>query len=238
MERPLESTDITALVEAARWAPSPFNIQPWELLFVADPEIKRQLGQLSRRAVVEQFKDADFLESVASWTRVTKEEWQRRGDGILLGDQLPDSSFVRAVAPLLIRHARQAAWLGRLGAGNEPGKATEKALTSAPLVLVVFWNHERQSPGASGERWTLISFGAMIQNLLLTATERNIGAQFVNAALETPEDRDHVRRVLNAPEPCEPILLLRLGYLEPAERFSVRLPADQIVHYERYGGKP
>lgn len=237
VERPLESADIAALVEAGRWAPSPFNIQPWELLFITDSETKRQLGRLSRQAVVKQFKDADFLVSVASWTRVTQEEWQTRGDGILLDDQLPDSGFVRAIAPFLMRHARQAAWLGRLGAGNEPGKTTEKALIAAPLVLVVLWNHERRSPGASGERWTLMSFGAMIQNLLLAATERNIGAQFVNAVLETPEDRELVRHVLNVPEHCEPILLLRLGYLESTERFSVRLPPEQIVHYERYGGK-
>jgi nitroreductase len=224
------------LVEAARWAPSPFNVQPWELLFVTDDDIKRRLGRLTREAIVEQFKDADFLESVASWTRVTEAEWERRGDGILLGDQLPDTSLVRAVAPFLMKRARGVAFLGRLGAGNGPGQSTEKAMVASPALLVVLRNHDRQSPGASGDRWVAMSFGAMIQNLLLAATERNIGAQFVNAALEAPADRERVRLALNAPERCEPLLLLRLGYLEPAERVSVRLPAEQIVHYERYGG--
>jgi len=237
LDRPLEDGDVAALIEAARWAPSPFNIQPWELLFVTDEAVKRQLGRLTREAIVEQFKSADFLESVASWTRVTEEEWQERGDGILLSDQLPDSSLVRAVAPFLIKHARGAALLGRLGAGNGPGQATERAILSSPALLVVLRNHDRQSPGASGERWVTMAFGAMIQNVLLAATERNIGAHFVNAALESPENRERVRLALNAPIGREPLLMLRLGYLEPAERRSVRLPSEQIAHFERYGGK-
>ncbi len=40
---PIEKEDIEKMVEAARWAPSAKNLQPWKLVIVQDPEI---LGEL------------------------------------------------------------------------------------------------------------------------------------------------------------------------------------------------
>ncbi len=42
--RAVEGSLLRQLVEAARWAPSALNMQPWEFILVTDPEIKRQLG--------------------------------------------------------------------------------------------------------------------------------------------------------------------------------------------------
>jgi nitroreductase len=36
---------VEKLIEAARWAPSAGNIQPWEFIIVRKPEIKRQLAE-------------------------------------------------------------------------------------------------------------------------------------------------------------------------------------------------
>jgi nitroreductase len=235
LDQPIRDDDLAALIEAARWAPSPFNIQPWELLFVTDPDKKQALGRLTRECIVEQFKDAGFLEAVAAWTRVTEEEWKEKGDGVLLGDQVPDSSLVKAVAPFLLKHARQASLLGKIGAGNAPGKATERLLAVSPLLCVIFRNRRYQSPGTNGEMWTQFAIGAMFQNLLLAATERNIGAQFVNAALERPEDRLRVATLFSAPTTHEPVLIFRLGYLEPQEKLSVRRPPEQFVRYNQFG---
>ncbi|PMB75890.1 MAG: nitroreductase [Candidatus Bathyarchaeota archaeon] len=48
--RAFKSQDVSAeivekLVEAARWAPSAGNIQPWEFIIVRKPEIKRELAE-------------------------------------------------------------------------------------------------------------------------------------------------------------------------------------------------
>ncbi|GIX07636.1 MAG: nitroreductase [Candidatus Poribacteria bacterium] len=235
---PISSEDRDYLVEAARWAPSPFNVQPWELLFVEDSQLKADLGRLTRQATVEQLKNEQFLQEVARWTRLDEEEWEQHGDGILLGDQVQGSSLARILAPFLMHRPKAASLLGRLGAAQGPGRATERVLRDSPLLLLILRNLERRSPGANGELWTLLGIGAMMQNLLLAATERNIGTQFVNAALERPEDRVRVRELLGIPENREPLLLLRLGYLPPGERRSVRLPPEQIVHYNRFGEKP
>jgi nitroreductase len=36
------------VVEAARWAPSAVNLQPWEFIIVTDPEVKAQVGRNAR----------------------------------------------------------------------------------------------------------------------------------------------------------------------------------------------
>lgn len=41
---PVSAKEVMKLIDAARWAPSAGNIQPWEFVVVRDPEIKRGLS--------------------------------------------------------------------------------------------------------------------------------------------------------------------------------------------------
>lgn len=41
---PVSDEEVTQLIDAARWAPSAGNIQPWEFVVVRDTEIKRGLS--------------------------------------------------------------------------------------------------------------------------------------------------------------------------------------------------
>ncbi|SIN79796.1 nitroreductase family protein [Halodesulfovibrio marinisediminis] len=43
---PVSSEDVGKIVEAARWAPSGFNSQPWEAVIVTDPELKDKVTQI------------------------------------------------------------------------------------------------------------------------------------------------------------------------------------------------
>ena len=42
-DKPVTDNEIEQLIEAARWAPSAGNIQPWEFIIVRDPQIKHGL---------------------------------------------------------------------------------------------------------------------------------------------------------------------------------------------------
>lgn len=47
---------VKAILEAGQWAPSPLNLQPWEFIVVAEPEMKRrirQAGQQARQQVID-----------------------------------------------------------------------------------------------------------------------------------------------------------------------------------------
>jgi len=43
-DEPVSDEEAMKLIDAARWAPSAGNIQPWEFVVVRDPEIKRGLS--------------------------------------------------------------------------------------------------------------------------------------------------------------------------------------------------
>ncbi|HEX5642951.1 MAG TPA: nitroreductase family protein [Thermoleophilia bacterium] len=63
---PVPDDVVRKLLEAARWAPTGFNMQPVELLVVADAGLRASV-----RSIVDDYKNADFFALEA-----TREEWQ------------------------------------------------------------------------------------------------------------------------------------------------------------------
>jgi nitroreductase len=63
---PVPDDVVEKLLEAARWAPSGFNMQPVELLVVDDAGLRAEI-----RRIVDDYKNADFFALEA-----TREEWQ------------------------------------------------------------------------------------------------------------------------------------------------------------------
>ena len=58
---PSES-QLAAILEAGRWAPSPLNLQPWEFILIDDPQLKAQV-----RAVGEEAKGEVAENNGPSW---------------------------------------------------------------------------------------------------------------------------------------------------------------------------
>jgi nitroreductase len=63
---PIPDEQVDQLIEAARWAPTGFNMQPAEFLVVKDPALRSAL-----KLIVDDYKNADFFALEA-----TREEWQ------------------------------------------------------------------------------------------------------------------------------------------------------------------
>jgi len=53
---PIPDEHVEKLLEAARWAPTGFNMQPVELLVVKDPELRAGI-----KAIVDDYMNSDFL---------------------------------------------------------------------------------------------------------------------------------------------------------------------------------
>ena len=237
-QRALDAADLGKLIDAARWAPSPFNVQPWDLLIIREPEAKAHLAELTETAIVAQFKDAKFLDDNSRWMRLTEAEWQEHGDGVLLTEHVTLPKFLQGspekLKPLL-DNAKSLTFLGYLGAGKKPAKEIAQQVRDAPLLLLVTMNCQKRPPGEGATRWMWLSIGMLIQNLLLAATALGIGVQFVSAPLESEEHRNKIRELFNLPQQHEVMMLLRLGYVDGAGGNSIRLPASDFVHFERYG---
>ena len=237
-QRALDEADLGKLTEAARWAPSPFNVQPWDLLLIQEPEAKTRLAELTETAIVAQFKDAKFLDDNSRWMRLTEAEWQERGDGVLLTEHVTLPKFLQSSPEklkLLLENAKSLTILGHLGAGKKPAKEIAQQVQDAPLLLLVTMDCRKRPPGEGAKRWMWLSIGMLIQNLLLAATALGIGVQFVSAPLESEKHRDKIRELFNLPAQHEVMTLLRLGYVDKTGGNAVRLEASDFVHFERYG---
>ena len=236
-DKPIRPEDLDRLLEAARWAPSPFNVQPWELLLIREIEGKIALADLTEKCVAEQFKDSKFLDDNRRWIRLTDDEWEATRDGVLLADHvnLPQtlSKDPTKLNPLL-KNAKHLGVLGHLGAGKMPAKEISNLVRRSPLLILVLMNTDRRPPGEGAARWMWIGMGAMIQNLLLAATALQIGTQFVSAPLERQQDRQSIRSIFDLPVSVEIVSLLRLGYINPVEGKSVRLGASAFTQFEKY----
>ena len=235
--RAIDATDLEKLIEAARWTPSPFNVQPWELVIVQEAAGKEALAEVTARAIVEQFKDPKFLDDNSRWMRLTASDLKKFGDGVLLTDHVTLPKLLQdapdAVLEGLLKNAKAFTLLGHLGAGKIPAKEIAAQVREAPLLMLVTMNCKRYPPGDGGTRWMWLSMGMLIQNVLLAATALDIGVQFVSAPLERPADREHVRQLFNIPTSHEVITLLRMGYVEERRGDSVRLQSSAFVHFEK-----
>ncbi len=233
----ISQEDLDQLIQAAQWAPSPFNTQPWEFLIIREAAGKNTLAELVARSVVEQFKDSTFLDDNSRWMRLTESEWEERGDGVLLTDHVDlPPLFQKDPSKLkpLLKYAKYLSILGHLGAGQLPAKEISELVRTSPLLILVLMDNTRCPPGEGGNRWMWLGMGAAIQNLLLTATALNIGTQFVSAPLERQMDRERIQEIFNIPDSHEIITLLRLGYLDTMRGKSVRLSPSTVIRYEAY----
>ena len=48
LSKPVEEEKVLKCLDAARWAPSAVNSQPWEFIVVKDPELRRKLADIHR----------------------------------------------------------------------------------------------------------------------------------------------------------------------------------------------
>ncbi|RKU28702.1 hypothetical protein C6497_08045 [Candidatus Poribacteria bacterium] len=241
-DSPIEEMDLEKIIEAARWAPSPFNVQPWELLIIREEQSKFELADLTEQAIIEQFKDKQFLEDNARWMCTSNEEWHTRGDGVLLSDHvsLPKlfdtlpKKLTGNILRTLLNNISSLSILGHLGIGKMPAKEIAAQVKESPVLILVVMNTERRPPGDGGTRWMWLSVGMFIQNMLLAASSLDIGIQFISAPLESEEDRDKIRKLFNFADNHEIMTLLRLGYINTDEVNSVRMKATEFIHYEKY----
>ena len=239
VDKPISQDDLDAIIESARWAPSPFNIQPWEILIVTQQESKNALAELVLKSMSAQMGDARFLYDVSQWMSLTKDEWEKRGEGVIIDDhvEVPDIIKDRNMLKPLLKNAKNMSFLGKLGLGKIGASKFVDLIRKAPLIMIILMNKQKKSPGENRATWELLGMGAFIEHILLSATSLNIGTHFINAPLETKKDRDSLRAIFSVPEHYEPLCLVRAGYYTEPPKPSVRLNPKSFVHYERFGCK-
>jgi coenzyme F420-0:L-glutamate ligase/coenzyme F420-1:gamma-L-glutamate ligase len=155
------------VLEAAGWAPSAHNAQPWRFIILINKAVKRDLAEAMANA------------------------W--------MADMIKDGT------PAEVR--------------ENMVKASVEQFTRAPVLVVACLSMKDMIKYADESRQkcerdlAVQSLGAAIQNMLLVAHSKNLGACWFCAPIFC---KDTVRKVLKIPEDVEPQALITIGY--PAEK--------------------
>ncbi len=235
-DKPISQSDLDSIIEATRWAPSPFNIQPWEIILVTQQKSKDDLADLVLKSMSNQMADGRFLKDVSQWMSLSTDEWKRRGEGVMIDDHIDLPGFIEDKTKLkpLLKNAKNFSFLGKLGLGKIGASKFVELIRTAPLVIIVLMNIKKMSPGENRMTWMLLGMGAFIEHILLAATSLDIGTHFINAPLETREDRKKLNQLFSVPDHYEPVCIIRAGYMLEKPVDSVRLDAGKLIHYERF----
>ncbi len=202
------------LLEAARWAPSGYNLQPTHFVVVTDPAVKQKLYGpcMQQRQVLEAGATVVFTgdrrAAVNHFERVLRQD--REAGAINEAYE----ALLRRVVPLSFNR-------GPLGFGRLWKAALEFAvgpflpIPSIPAVHLDYWLAKQ------------VSLAAMAFMLAAHA------AGLATCPMEGFGERQ-VRRALGIPSSHNVVLVIPVGYAENAALTKTRLPLTGRVHRDRW----
>jgi len=237
LNKPLLEAHIRELIEAANRAPSHFNSQPWDFILVQSEYKRKEIGKIAGESMRELMKRGEFFERYKKYFRFSKEEISKQKSGIYI-DKIP--FFLKPFIPFLFGEYGTKVF-NFFGVPEILGKDAEKIVSTSPLLLGFMLNKKEYIPHQKSGIYSLISMGAALQNLWLTATSLGIGLQFVSTPMEIPEQWEKIKKLLNVPETHELMAVYRLGYIDKSlERNTIdwisdeRRSFEELVSFEEY----
>jgi len=205
---------LAELVDAVRWAPSGYNLQPIHSVVVTDPS---QRARLSWACVNQkQIGEAPATVVLAGDKAVVKHNFEpvvraeREGGAI---DERYER-FLRKYVPLAFR-------TGPLGL-NWLWKATLPPLMR-PFMAVP------SLPAVQRRYWLAKQAGLAAMNLMLAAH----AAGLATCPIEGFDER-RVRKALAMPRSALPIIVIPVGHAADEPGAKTRLPPDRQVHWQRW----
>jgi F420 biosynthesis protein FbiB-like protein len=187
-QRPVPPEAIREILNAAKWAPSAHNAQPWQFIILTETQQKRRLAEAMAN----------------TWLQFLKKDGETQENRAKL---IHDSVERFTNAPVLV----------------------VACLTMKDMLC--YPDEERQK---CEHDLAVQSLGAAIQNMLLAAHAKQLGACWYCAPIFC---KTAVRQALRILEDAEPQALITIGY--PAEKPNPprRKPFHSIIHSDTWGKK-
>jgi nitroreductase len=213
-KRSVPDGDLQRILEAARWAPTPHNMQNFEIIVVDNPEI------LEKIAAVWSTPTETFLRENYQQLSFSEDELLRKRIGLLAtmfplrwrsSDPIPGDSM-----------EMQHSFLGH-------------ALQDAPTLLVVLHDARKRAPASDRDLLGIMSLGCVLQNMWLMATGLGISMQ-VLSAMSGGDTEAVLHRILDIPGHMQIAFACRLGFprAPPPKYLRVRREVADFTHHNRY----
>ncbi len=202
---------IETIVKMASFAPSHFNSQPWRFIVVQDEEIIKKIAKIAGDSMVQLMEDGRFWKQYMKYFRFSEEEVQKTKDGIHI-DHLPAvlKPFVRSIFS-----EKGGKVLAKFKVPRILGNDEEKLVAGAPILFIILLTKDEYKPGELSGFYSVISMGAVIQNLWLSTTALGMGMQFISTPGEIPENWKKISEMIKVPENYEMMAIFRMGYTDP-----------------------
>ena len=216
--RPVAKQDLRQILEAARWAPTPHNMQNFEIIVVDDRRLLETLASikypLSDTFVEENYQNLSFSE----------EELLRKKVG-LLGTMFPPA--LRTPGAKLDE-----------GTYEEVRSGWRRAIQTSSVLGVVTYDPKKRAPDSEGDFLGSIGLGCVLENMWLMAHFLGISFHVISILNRDPAERE-VKKVLDVPGDLKIAFAFRLGYAvhTQARTLRVRRELEDFTHHNRYGNK-
>lgn len=212
-DRALSESDLRAILEAARWAPTAHNMQNFEIIVVDDKATLAEIGAV-RSGVSPEFVAENYAQLSFS-----EEELIQRKTGLLA------TSF-----PPSWRHPPGMGFAEATDEDLDYG-FLDATMRSAPVVLIVVYDVRKRAPASEHDFLGNVSLGCVLENMWLTAESLGIGLQMMSV-FSAKHAEFELRRILSIPGDFEIAYACRLGYPleEPPAYLRVRRGVEDFTH--------
>jgi nitroreductase len=211
-DRPIPDVALRQILEAARWAPTPHNMQNFEIIVVDDK------ATLAAMADIQSGPTETFLRENYRQLSFSEEELLEKKTG-LLACMFPKAWRKRDAKP-----------------EAEAGKYPHGSMLPCPALLLVVYDMQTRAPDSEGDVLGIMGLGFVMQNMWLMSETLGIGMQIVSAFAGVLAEND-VRRILRIPAHMKIAFSCRLGYPEvkPPRYLRVRRDVSSFVYHNGYG---
>jgi nitroreductase len=230
LPQPVAPEHVRTIVEMASHAPSHFNSQPWRFLVVQDRARRQQVADIAGESMRMLMEEGTFWKRYSRYFRFSQEEVDRTSDGIYF-DKMPG-----------VFTPQGGAIVNKLQVPRVLGKDAHKLVASSPLLLGITLTRREYQEGELSAMYSVISLGAVIQTIWLTATSLGMGMQFISTPMEVEGQWEKIVALLGVPDDQALLVLFRLGYVpQDAKRPTIdwaspqRKSVDELAFSETWG---
>jgi nitroreductase len=239
-DKKVSEEHIETLIKMASHAPSHFNSQPWRFIVITDLSVISRIAKIGGDSMVRLMEDGRFWKQYMKYFRFTEEEINKTKDGLHI-DHIPAAlkPFVRSIFS-----EKGGKVMAKLKVPRILGNDEEKLIASSPLLLAILLTKDEYKPDELSGFYSVVSMGAVIQNLWLTTTSLGMGMQFISTPGEIPEKWKELSTLLNVPEDYELMAIFRMGYVDPGMKrptidwkSSQRKSPGELAYRDTWGKK-
>lgn len=221
-KRQVSDEDLKKILEAAQYAPTPHNRQPFEIIVVKDRNVIKQISEVEIRLSKEEVDGHIF------WTR-SKKELESKGVGVQM-DVVPKFVHDLKDKPELIDDDEF--WKKTMGLFSIVMQATS-------VLLIVIFDPKLPGIGPLKNLWGILGVGAVMQNIWLAANDLGISVHLVSSQTMRVESIRKLHEILNIPKDYRILFLFRLGYEGKFGKYGTpyRRKLEDFVHLNRFSNK-